>query len=48
MSSGAVRKGKTWAEFCNTVRLEGEKPKGEVDGSDYGEKKGIKLNLPAP
>lgn len=28
--------GKIWGPYSAVVRLEGEKPKGAVDGDDYG------------
>lgn len=43
LSLGAVGKGKTWPIFCSTIKFEGEKLKGEIDGGSYGEK-GIRQN----
>lgn len=48
MSLGAVRKGKTWTIFCSTVKLEGEKLKGEIDGGSYGKKRDKTKSLMLP
>lgn len=45
LSSGAVRKREAWGTiFCNMVRLERKKPKGDVHSGGYG-KEGIKQNF---
>lgn len=48
LSLGAVGKGKTWTIFCNTVKLGGEKLKGEIDDGSYGKKRDKTKSLMLP